>query len=59
MVQKQRSKKREEYIVRIGPKLMGLIQKQMESIREVTYNVVGNSAWESGEILAMKFKGEI
>lgn len=59
MVQKQRSKKREEYIIRIGPNLMALIKQQMNSIKEVTYGVVKDSPWEAGEILALKFKGEI
>ena len=57
--QKQRSKKRTEFIIRIGPELMELIKEQMESIKEVTYGVVGNSCWESGEIIAKKLKGKI
>ena len=58
MTQKQRSK-RVEYIVRIGPKLMEVIREQMKSIKEVTYGVVKDSPWEAGEILALKFKGEV
>lgn len=57
--QKQRSKKRTEFIIRIGPELMKLIEDQMESIKEVTYGIVKDSPWEAGEILAKKFKGEV
>lgn len=57
--QKQRSKRREEYVIRIGPEFMELIQEQMKSIKSVTYGVVGDSTWEACEILAKKFKGEI
>ena len=59
MVQKQRSTKRTEFIIRIGPKLMEVIKEQMKSIKNVTYGVVKDSPWEAGEIIAMKFKGEV
>jgi hypothetical protein len=59
MVQKQRSKTREEFIIRIGPQLMEIIKEQMKSIKNVTYGVVKDSPWEAGEIIAMKFKGKI
>jgi hypothetical protein len=59
MTQKQRSKKRQEFIIRIGPELMDIIKKQMESIREVTYGIVKDSPWEAGEIIAKKLKGEV
>jgi hypothetical protein len=57
--QKQRRNTRLEFTVRIGPELMELIEKQMERIKDVTYGVVKDSAWESGEILAKKLKGEV
>lgn len=59
MPQKQRSKKREEYVIRIGPELMEVIKEQIESIKEVTYGIVRDSPWEAGEIVARKFKGKI
>lgn len=59
MKRQTRTKRREEYAVRIGPKLKQLIEEQMVKIRGVTYDVVKNSAWEAGEIIAMKFKGEV
>jgi hypothetical protein len=31
----------------------------MKSIKEVTYGIVGDSVWEAGEIIALKYKGEI
>lgn len=59
MPQKERTKKRIEFIIRIGPELMELIREQMRNIKEVTYGVVKDSPWEAGEIIAMKFKGKI
>lgn len=54
-----RSKKRQEFIIRIGPELMGVINEQMKKISNVTYGVVGNSPWEAGEIIAKKYLGKI
>ena len=56
---KQKKVKRVEYVVRIGPGLMKILKAQMESIKEVTYGIVGDSIWEAGEIIALKYKGEI
>ena len=56
---KQKKDKRKEYVVRIGPELMDIINRQMASIKEVTYGVVGDSCWEAGEIIAKKYKGEV
>jgi hypothetical protein len=51
--------KRKYFIVRIGPKLYNLLQKQLESIKNVTYGVCKSSLFESGEILAGKYTNEI
>ena len=59
LVQKQRSSKRLEYVVRIGPGLMDVLKGQMKKIKDVTYGVVGDSLWEAGEIVAKKYKGEV
>jgi len=59
MTQKQRSKKRIEFVIRIGPELMAVIRQQMQNIKDVTYGVVKDSPWEAGEIIAKKIKGEI
>jgi hypothetical protein len=57
--QQQRSTRRVEYVIRIGPELMEIIEKQMEKIKDITYGVVKDSPWEAGEIIAKKFKGEV
>jgi hypothetical protein len=57
--QQQRSTRRVEYVIRIGPELMEIIEKQMEKIKDITYGVVKDSPWEAGEIIAQKFKGEV
>lgn len=54
-----RSKKRIEYTIRIGPKLMSVIENQMKKIKDVTYGVVKDSPWEAGEIIAKKYLGEV
>jgi hypothetical protein len=46
--------KREEYRIRIGPLLKGLLEKQKIKINEVCYDCVNSSEWEAGEILAKK-----
>ena len=57
--QQQRSKRRVEYVIRIGPELMEIIEQQMEKIKDITYGVVKDSPWEAGEIIAKKFKGDV
>lgn len=51
--------KKEEFTVRIGPKLRGLLDQQKAIIEEVTYNCVKSSDWEAGEILATKIGKKI
>ena len=58
-MQKQKPGKREEYIVQIGPKLMAIINEQMESIKEVTYGCTKPSIYSAGEIIAKKLRGEV
>ena len=54
-----RSKNRQEFIIRIGPELMKVIESQMKKIKDVTYGVVKDSPWEAGEIIAKKYMGKI
>ena len=54
-----RSKKRQEFIIRIGPELMAVIENQMKKIKDVTYGIVKDSPWEAGEIIARKYLGKI
>lgn len=58
MTQKQKSKQRIEFVIKVGPELMSIIQEQMNKIKEVTYGVDKSSVWIAGEILAKKLKGE-
>lgn len=55
---KEKKPKREEYVIQIGPLLKKVLDEQMESIKEVTYNVCKSSYFEAGEIIAKKMKGE-
>lgn len=50
---------KKSYVVRIGPLLMEILEKQLEGIREVTYGSVKSSYLESGEIIAKKFTGNV
>ncbi len=45
---------REEYVVRIGPLLKELMDKQKANIKEATYDCIQGSDWEAGEIIAKK-----
>jgi hypothetical protein len=56
---KERKSKRKEFVIRIGPELMEIIEEQIEKIREVTYGVANDSKWEAGEIIAKKFKNKV
>ena len=46
--------KREVYNVKIGPLLKKVLDEQLDSIREATYDVCDSSYWEAGEIIAKK-----
>lgn len=56
---KEEKEKRENFVVKIGPKLRLILNKQREQIKEATYNCVSPSDWEAGEIIAKKFLKEI
>jgi hypothetical protein len=58
-VNKIKKDKQISYVVRVGPLLMALLEKQLEGIRNVTYDVCHSSFLESGEIIAKKFNGEV
>lgn len=47
-------KKREEYVVRIGPLLRKAIDLQAERVTKITYDVCNTSDYEAGEIIAKK-----
>jgi len=49
--------RRESYVVKIGPLLKQVLDEQLRSIREATYDVCDSSYWEAGEIVAKKMKG--
>ncbi len=43
-----------DYIVRIGPLLKKVLNKQKENVMKETYDVCKSSEWEAGEIVAKK-----
>ncbi len=47
--------KRKEHTIRIGPLLKQVLDEQMESIKEVTYDICDTSYWEAGEVIAKKY----
>ena len=51
--------KKEEFTIRIGPKLKKVFEKQKSIIRDVTHNVCEPSDWEAGEIIAKKVMDEV
>ena len=45
---------KKEYTIRIGPLLKGVINKQKDKVKAVTYECVDVSDYEAGEIIAKK-----
>ena len=46
--------KREEFIIKIGPLLKKVMEKQKEIVKETTWDCVKPSDYEVGEIIAKK-----
>jgi len=55
----ENNKKRKEFVVKIGPLLREVINKQKELINEHTYGCVKGSDYEAGEIVAKKLEGNV
>jgi hypothetical protein len=49
--------KREEYVIRVGPLLNKVLEQQIKSAKNATYDVVKISTYEAGEIIAKKVLG--
>ncbi len=56
-MQKQKENKREQFIIQIGPLMKRVLDEQIESVKEVTYDSVKASYFEAGEIVAKKVLG--
>ena len=50
----EEDKKRKEFVVKIGPLLKDLFEKQKVKIKDVTYDCVNPSDYEAGEVIAKK-----
>ncbi len=48
--------KRETHVVKIGPLLKKVLDRQKELIKKATYDVCESSHWEAGEIIAKKIE---
>ncbi len=55
----EKNNKKEEYTIRIGPLLKRVLDKQIEQIKEATYDVCDSSYWEAGEVIAKKISSKI
>lgn len=45
---------KESFVVKLGPLMKKLLDKQVESVKKATYNTCDVSYWDAGEILAKK-----
>lgn len=52
-------KKREEFLIRIGPLMRQMIEKQRKKVLDVTYDEVEASDYYICEILAKKFSARV
>lgn len=52
-------KEKNSFVIRVGKKMMEVLNLQKKQIEEATYDVVKASDYEAGEILAKKFLNEI
>ncbi len=50
----EEKKKTIDFIVRIGPILKDVLDRQKENVKKETYDVCKSSEWEAGEIIAKK-----
>ncbi len=54
MPEEKQNNRKEEHTIRIGPLLKKILDEQMESIKDATYDVCDTSYWEAGEVIAKK-----
>jgi hypothetical protein len=52
-VEKENNKKK-TFLIRIGPLLKKVLDEQIESIKDATYEICDSSYWEAGEVIAKK-----
>jgi len=54
MKEETENKKREEFVIQIGPILKQVLELQKEKIKEVSWGCVNASYYEAGEVIAKK-----
>ena len=56
---KENIPKKKQYSIRIGPLMKKVLDAQLQSIKEVTYDSVKSSYYEAAEIVAKKVLGMV
>lgn len=54
-----KSGKKEVYVIKIGPLLKDVLDRQKDKIKDATYDVTESSYWDAGEIVAKKIGNSI
>lgn len=50
----EQGNKKESFVVKIGPILKEILDRQIQKIKKVTYDCVDSSYYEAGEIIGKK-----
>lgn len=55
----EKTQKRKQYTVKVCPLMKKILDDQLKSIKDVTYDSVKSSYYEASEIIAKKFLGMV